>query len=138
VPPAGRGAGMAPAAARASPGEGKRVAVSLESKDYLLRLIRQLVTLVATLLGKKKPEQVDEARTAVGEAGRSFFGPLWSTLLAQSPATVVMLLGDRDKAETFALLVEQKALVEAAAGNDELARAHRELFEGVRARIVRA
>ncbi|HEU4403782.1 MAG TPA: hypothetical protein VFS43_00585 [Polyangiaceae bacterium] len=111
--------------------------MSLHDKDYLLRSIRQLVNLVAALLGKKQPKQIEEARGAVGEAGRQSFGPLWSTLLAQGPDTALMLLGDRDKAEAFALLVEQKALVEEAAGNERLARSHRALVEGVRARLAR-
>lgn len=111
--------------------------MSLQDKDYLLRTIRQVINLVATLLGKKQPKQVEEARGAVGEAGRNCFGPLWATLLGQGPDTVLTLLGDRDKAELFATLVEQKALVEEAAGNERLARAHRELCEGVRARLAR-
>lgn len=111
--------------------------MSLRENDYLLRSIRQLAGRIASLLGKKTPRHVDEARVALGDAGRSHFGPLWLTLLAQSPATAMMLLGDRDKAEAFALLVEQKALVETEAGNDELARTHRELAEGVRVRLVR-
>lgn len=111
--------------------------MSLQDKDYLLRTIRQLINLVATLLGKKQPQQVNEARGAVGEAGRSTFGPLWSTLLAQGPDTVLTLLGDRDKAELFATLVEQMALVEEAAGNERLTRSYRDLYQGVRARLTR-
>ncbi len=110
--------------------------MSLRDNDYLMRSVRQLAGFVAALLGKKAPKEIEEARVAVGEAGRNHFGPLWATLLAQSPATALTLLGDRDKAEVFALLVEQKALVEAAAGNEALARAHRELAAGVRARLA--
>jgi hypothetical protein len=110
--------------------------MSIRDNDFLMRSIRQLASVVASLLGKKAPEHVAEARRAVGEAGRRHVGPLWSTLLAQDAATVVALLGDRDRAEVFSQLVEQKALVEAAAGNEALARAHRVLAEGVRARLA--
>ncbi len=89
----------------------------LQRDDYVLRQIQQLVELVAALIGKDKPPEIDEADEEVDGAYRRLLNmdrQLFETLDA---ASVAQMLGESERVRMVAQVMQAEADVWRAAGD---------------------
>lgn len=107
---------------------------SYEEQDYLLRMIQQAAEALRRLRGRldagDAPEVVrqDAAAAAANLLGAA--GPMLTRLDAESAAR---LLGNRDRLEMWACLLDLEAEALAAGGDRSLAKATRERSAALRA-----
>lgn len=86
--------------------------MSIHDRDYVLRMIRQMVEALGRMFGLRRPPE--ETRRQIDETGQALFGPLYSTLRRADAKTAAMLVSDRDKRWALAaLLVEESKVAEA-------------------------
>ena len=103
--------------------------MSIHDRDYILRMIRQMVELVGRMLGiaRQGPE---EARRTIDETGQSIFGPLYRTLRDADAQTAAALVMDREKLWALAALLHEEAkLIEGEGGGRRAQRRHRTAAE---------
>lgn len=86
--------------------------MSIHDRDYVLRMIRQMVEALGRMFGLKKPPE--ETRRQIDETGQTLFGPLYATLRRADAKTAATLVSDRDKRWALAaLLLEESKVAEA-------------------------
>lgn len=93
-------------------------------EDFILRLIRQLVEVIARALHLAKERQFDEAKQALEAGARGALGTELSSLLMVDAPTVVELLGDWRRVLAFAQLVDALGQLDSQRGEPARARGH--------------
>lgn len=96
----------------------------LVERDFVMRLIKQLVELIARVLNLAKAKKADEAQ-AVLEAGcLSLLGMDFHTLALVDSASAADLLQQPYRVVAFARLLGAQAEIERARGAEDLAHSH--------------
>jgi hypothetical protein len=98
--------------------------MSIHDRDYILRMIRQMVELLGRAVGRERPPP-DEARRAIDDTAQSIFGPLYRTLRDVDAQTAASLVSDPEKRWALAALFVEEAKLDEAGG--EARRAQRRL-----------
>lgn len=89
-------------------------------RDTIQRQIRQLGELLAQVLARARAEKSYESGLdAIREASATGFGPDRSLLDRLEPASAVLLLRDREAAETYAAVLAAEAELLAGLGRGE-------------------
>ncbi len=95
-------------------------------RDYVMRLVKQVVDLLALALGLKKAGKFDEAIQVLENGCLSLLGMPYSALALVDSKSAADLLGQPARVVAFGRLLEERASVEEAKG-DLLAAASRRL-----------
>jgi hypothetical protein len=103
-------------------------------RDYFKRQIKQLVAGLARALGLAKQEhRYDDALAAVKRTPSEWFGIEAEMLERVDARSVVMLLRDPEKIESYAWLLDEEASIHDARGDAPSAEAARRRAAAIRA-----
>jgi hypothetical protein len=97
--------------------------MSIQERDYVLRMIQQLADALGRILGLKKAGKHEEALALVRATADGILGPLRPTLEQVDSASAATLIGGQKRLEAYAALVAEEASIRAAMGDDRRARA---------------
>ena len=98
--------------------------MALYERDFILRVIKQLVDAIARALGLAKEGKQQEAQALLEEACGALLGMDYRTLALVDGASAASLLGDPSRVFAFARLVVGMADVAQAAGDALTERQH--------------
>ena len=101
-------------------------------QDYILRLTKQLASLIARVLGLRRKGADDEALVAIEGAYGELFGLPEGLVDVMAPAELARLVGTREKAAMLAELLEAEAEIIAGRGDPLLAERKRTTARGLR------
>jgi hypothetical protein len=93
--------------------------MGMVERDYVLRMIQQLVRALARIAGLKRAGQLDEALEDVSATLDDVLGPLRQTLEVIDPQSAARLLSDRDRIEAYAVLVAEEGSILELMGDTE-------------------
>lgn len=100
--------------------------MSIQKRDYILRMIEQIAETLASIVGLKNAGKLDEAEQLVRETSDGLLGPLKATLPGLDAASVASLLGSREKLAAYAALVrEEGSILEKRGDAESIKRARR-------------
>lgn len=85
--------------------------MSMQERDYILRMIQQLAQAIGRILGLKRAGKLDEALQEVRATADGIFGPMLRTLEALDAQSAASLLGNREKIEAYAALTAEEASI---------------------------
>jgi hypothetical protein len=91
--------------------------MSIAERDYILRTIQQIAQAVAAILLKKREGKLDEALSMLEALRRRIFGSMRDPLDRLDPSSVATVLGDREKARAYAVLLAVEADVREERGD---------------------
>jgi hypothetical protein len=86
-------------------------------KDFIERMIEQLVAALARILKARQEQRHDEALQLIGEAARSMLGMEYRVLTMADAASTARLLGEPGRVRVLAKLVRQEAEVRREQGD---------------------
>lgn len=86
-------------------------------KDYIERMIEQLVAALARILRARQEQRYEEALQLIGEAARSMLGMEYRVLTMADAASTARLLGEPGRVRVLAKLVRQEAEVRRGQGD---------------------
>lgn len=90
-------------------------------KDYLERMIEQLVAVLARILKARKEQRHEDAVQYIGEAARSMLGMEYRVLTMADAASTARLLREPGRVQVLAKLVRQEAEVRREQGDAPVA-----------------
>jgi hypothetical protein len=100
--------------------------VSLLERDYVMRLVKQIVDFIARALKLAKDGKDKEAIELLESGCLSALGIPWSALALVDSASAAGVLGDAARIAMFGRILEERANIEAMQGKVELALRRRE------------
>jgi hypothetical protein len=86
-------------------------------KDFIERMIEQLVAALARILKARQEQRYDDALQHIGEAARSMLGMEYRVLTLADAASTARLLGEPGRVRVLAKLVRQEAEVRREQGD---------------------
>jgi len=86
-------------------------------KDYIERMIEQLVAALARILRARQEQRYEDALQLIGETARSMLGMEYRVLTMADAASTARLLGEPDRVRVLAKLVRQEAEVRRGQGD---------------------
>lgn len=86
-------------------------------KDFIERMIEQLVAALARILKARQEARHEDALHLIGEAARSTLGMEYRVLTMADAASTARLLGEPSRVQVLAKLVRQEAEVRRAQGD---------------------
>ncbi|MDZ7267914.1 MAG: hypothetical protein ONB48_10580 [candidate division KSB1 bacterium] len=95
-------------------------------RDYLMRLLQQLATVMRRILRLQEQEKYDEAQQELAQAPGRLLGLERELLVSLAPATAAALLGKREKIKIAARLLQAEAELAGRRGDPELAHSRRQ------------
>jgi hypothetical protein len=91
-------------------------------RDYVKRQIKQLVDALARAIGiAKKEQRYDDALEAVKKAPSDLLGIDGELLERVDAASAARILGDRERVEIYAAILDEEAGIHSARGEPSLA-----------------
>jgi hypothetical protein len=90
-------------------------------RDYILRIIEALAEAIARVATLRKQGRIEEARAELERVAGSLFGVDLRLLEAIGPGPIAAQLGPPEKVEALARLVDERAELERARGDDAAA-----------------
>jgi hypothetical protein len=111
--------------------------MSFQQKDYLQRMVDQLVQALAALLGKRQAKQHAEVRGLVGDTCRELLGMEYGVLTAVDAHSAAQLLGHPVRVRALAQLVQEDALALEGLGDEAGAEAKHALARELEAEAQR-
>ena len=96
--------------------------MSIQKRDYILRMIEQLAETLASIVGLKQAGKLDEAELLVRETVDGLLGPLRSALEALDAPSAAALLGSREKLAAYAALTAEEGSIRDLKGDARGAR----------------
>ncbi len=100
--------------------------VSLIERDYVMRLVKQIVDFIARALKLAKEGKDREAIELLESGCLSALGIPWSALALVDSRSAAGVLGDAARIAAFGRILEERANIEALQGKRELALRRRE------------
>jgi hypothetical protein len=100
--------------------------VSLVERDYVMRLVKQIVDFIARALNLAKQGKDKEAIELLESGCLSALGIPWSALALVDSKSAAGVLGDAPRIAAFARILEERANIEALQGKAELSVRRRE------------
>lgn len=97
--------------------------MSITERDLLLRMIQQLGDSIAKIIGLRTGGQPDEALVLLQQTTDGILGPMAGMIDQVDSASAAMLLASPQKVRAYAWLVDERAKIRAAQGDDARARA---------------
>jgi len=99
-------------------------------RDYIMRMIQQLVNALARIVHAREEEKYDEAHQTVEETLGELFGLKPAFIDTMSAESLTLLLGDKEKVKILArLLLEEGEVFEAQGDAAGAARKHQKSLE---------
>ena len=111
--------------------------MSFQQKDYLQRMVEQLVQALAALLGKRQAKQHAEVRGLVGDTCRELLGMEYGVLTAVDARSAAQLLGHPVRVRALAQLVQEDALALEGLGDGAGAESKRAFASALEAEALR-
>ncbi len=100
--------------------------MSLVERDYVMRLVKQIVDFLARALKLAKEGKDKEAIELLESGCLSALGIPWSALALVDSKSAAGVLGDAARIAAFGRILEERANIEALQGRSELAHRRRE------------
>jgi hypothetical protein len=91
--------------------------MSMNERDYVLRMIQQLARSLGRILGLKSAGKLQEALKETRAIGDGIFGPMRAALDALDEQSAASLIGSREKIEAYATLTAEEASIHELLGD---------------------
>ncbi len=97
--------------------------MSIQERDFLMRMIQQLADALARIAGLRGAGRTPEALLLLQQTTDGVFGPMARMLEQVDSASAAMLLASPQKIRAYASLLDERARIHAAQGENARARA---------------
>lgn len=99
--------------------------MSIQERDVILRMIRQLGEAIARVAGLRRQGRTDEASLLLQQTADGVLGPMSSMIDRLDAASAAMLLGSKPKIRAYASILEERAHIAQARSDESASRTAR-------------